>query len=84
MDIDLEYYKIFYYVGKMKSITLAAEELAVSQPAVSQAIRNLEEALADLDLDTPSMAIPEMLDAFGAYDPDAQMADYYAAIDIWF
>ena len=43
---------------------------------------NLEEALADLDLDTPSIAIPEMLDAFGAYDPDAQMADYYAAIDM--
>lgn len=43
---------------------------------------NLEEALADLDLDTPSMAIPEMLDAFDAYDPDAQMADYYAAIDM--
>ena len=47
MDINLEYYKIFYYVGKMKSITLAAEELAVSQPAVSQAIRNLEEALGN-------------------------------------
>lgn len=43
---------------------------------------NLEEALADLDLDTPSMAIPEMLDAFDAYDPDAQMADYYAAIEM--
>jgi hypothetical protein len=43
---------------------------------------NLEEALADLDLDMPSMAIPEMLDAFGAYDSDAQMADYYAAIDM--
>ncbi len=45
MDINLEYYKIFYYVGKMKSITQAAEELAVSQPAVSQAIKNLETAL---------------------------------------
>ena len=43
---------------------------------------NFEEALADLDLNTPSMAIPEMLDAFNAYDPDAQMADYYAAIDM--
>lgn len=43
---------------------------------------NLEEALADLDLGMPSMAIPEMLDAFGAYNPDAQMADYYAAIDM--
>ena len=45
MNINLEYYKIFYYVGKMKSITLAAEELSVSQPAVSQAVKNLEEAL---------------------------------------
>lgn len=43
---------------------------------------NFEEALSDLDLDMPSMAIPEMLDAFDAYDPDAQMADYYAAIDM--
>lgn len=45
MDINLEYYKIFYYVGKLKSITLAAEELAVSQPAVSQAVKHLEAAL---------------------------------------
>lgn len=45
MDINLEYYKIFYYVGKLKSITLAAEELSVSQPAVSQAVHNLEHAL---------------------------------------
>lgn len=44
-DINLEYYKIFYYVGKLKNITLAAEELSVSQPAVSQAVRHLEEAL---------------------------------------
>ena len=45
MDINLEYYKFFYSVGKLKSITLAAEELAVSQPAVSQAIRHLEDLL---------------------------------------
>ncbi len=45
LDINLEYYKIFYYVGKLKSITLAAEQLRVSQPAVSQAIRRLEESL---------------------------------------
>lgn len=45
MDINLEYYKIFYYVGKLKSITLAAEELAISQPAVSQAVKHLETAL---------------------------------------
>lgn len=42
MDINLEYYKIFYYVAKYKSITLASEKLMISQPAVSQAIRHLE------------------------------------------
>lgn len=42
MNINLEYYKIFYYVGKLGGITLAAEELSISQPAVSQAIKHLE------------------------------------------
>lgn len=46
MDINLEYYKIFYYAARGKSITLAAEKLAISQPAVSQAIKHLETALS--------------------------------------
>lgn len=45
MNISLEYYKIFYYTARMGSVTLAAEELSVSQPAVSQAIRQLERAV---------------------------------------
>ena len=45
MNINLEYYKIFYYVGKYKNITLAAENLSISQPAVSQAVKNLEKSL---------------------------------------
>lgn len=45
MDTNLEYYRIFYYVGKCSSITRAAEELSLSQPAVSQAVKNLEKAL---------------------------------------
>lgn len=45
MDVNLEYYKIFYYVGKYKNITIAAEELSISQPAVSQAVKQLEKAL---------------------------------------
>lgn len=45
MDVNLEYYKIFYYVGKLGSITHAAEALHLSQPAVSQGIKNLERAL---------------------------------------
>lgn len=42
---NLEYYKVFYHVGKLSSITLAAKELSISQPAVSQSIHQLEKAL---------------------------------------
>jgi DNA-binding transcriptional LysR family regulator len=45
MDINMEYYKIFYYVAKEGSFTKAGEELCVSQPAVSQSIKSLEESL---------------------------------------
>lgn len=42
MNIDLEYYRIFYYVAKLGSFTQAGEELCISQPAVSQSIKLLE------------------------------------------
>ncbi len=45
MTENLEYYKVFYYVGKMQSITAAAKELMISQPAVSQSIHQLEKSL---------------------------------------
>ena len=45
MNINLEYYKFFYYAAKCGSITQAAEALSVTQPAVSQAIRALAKAL---------------------------------------
>ena len=45
MNIDLEYYRIFYYVAKAGSFTQAGEELCISQPAVSQAIKLLETTL---------------------------------------
>lgn len=45
MNINLEYYKIFYYVCKTGRITLAAKELSISQPAVSQAVKQLETLL---------------------------------------
>ena len=47
MKTSLELYKVFYYVAKNKSITQAANELMVSQPAVSKSIKVLER-----DLDT--------------------------------
>ena len=37
MTGNLEYYKVFYYTAKNSSLTMAAAELSVSQPAVSQA-----------------------------------------------
>ncbi len=45
MNIDLEYYRIFYHVAKVGSFTQAGEELCISQPAVSQAIKLLETTL---------------------------------------
>ncbi|HHU73215.1 MAG TPA: LysR family transcriptional regulator [Clostridiales bacterium] len=45
MNINLEYYKIFYYVAKAGSFTQAGEDLCITQPAVSQAIKLLEDSL---------------------------------------
>ena len=45
MNISFEYYKVFYYVAKYKKISSAAEELFVSQSAVTQTIQKLEEQL---------------------------------------
>ena len=43
--MDFDYYRIFYYVGKYKSATLAAKELFTSQPAVTRTIKKLESEL---------------------------------------
>jgi DNA-binding transcriptional LysR family regulator len=48
MKTNLELYKTFYFVAKNNSITQASNELMVSQPAVSKAIKTLES-----DLNTP-------------------------------
>lgn len=45
MYANLEYYKVFYFVAKYQSVTVAAQNLFISQPAVSQAIKQLELAL---------------------------------------
>lgn len=45
MNIDLELYRIFYYVAINKSISRAAYELSISQPAISRSIINLENQL---------------------------------------
>ena len=43
--VNLELYKVFYTVAKCGSLTKAAEELYISQPAVSQSIKQLENQL---------------------------------------
>ena len=45
MNINLEYYKIFYEVAKEQNITKASENLNISQPAISKTIKLLEEKL---------------------------------------
>lgn len=45
MDINFEYYKIFYYVAKYGNITKAAAALGSNQPNVTRMIRLLEAQL---------------------------------------
>ena len=43
MDINFEYYKIFYYVAKYQNLTKAAHALNSSQPNVTRAMNCLEQ-----------------------------------------
>ena len=45
MNISFEYYRIFFVVAKTGNITKAADELMISQPAISKCIKHLEEQL---------------------------------------
>lgn len=45
MVSNLEYYKVFYHVARLGSLTMAAQALSISQPAVSQSVRQLEQQL---------------------------------------
>ena len=48
MNVDLELYKVFYVVAKHKHMTKASEELHISQPAISQSIKKLEDQLGGI------------------------------------
>ena len=44
-NINLEFYKVFCCVAKNENITKASEELLISQPAITQSIKKLEEQI---------------------------------------
>lgn len=45
MDINLEWYKVFYHVAKERQFSKAAKSLFITQPAVSQSIKLLEKSI---------------------------------------
>jgi DNA-binding transcriptional LysR family regulator len=44
-NINFELYKVFYYVAKNRNLSKAANELFISQPAVTQSIKKLEDEI---------------------------------------
>ncbi len=44
-SMNLDLYKTFYHIAKCESITKAAEQMYITQPAVSRSIRQLEEEM---------------------------------------
>ena len=38
MNINFEYYKVFYIIAKNRNITKAANELNITQPSISRII----------------------------------------------
>lgn len=45
MNINFEYYKVFYIIAKNKNITKAANELNISQPAISRMLKTMEDQM---------------------------------------
>ena len=46
MNVNFEYYKIFYYVAKYENSTKAARVLGNSQPNITRAMNSLERTVA--------------------------------------
>lgn len=45
MNINFEYYKVFYTIAKNKNITKAANELNISQPSISRMLKTMEDQM---------------------------------------
>ena len=55
MNVNFEYYKIFYYVARYHNFTKAAKVLGNSQPNVTRAMNCLEQQLGRILLDRKSV-----------------------------
>ncbi|MGV2644932.1 LysR family transcriptional regulator, partial [Clostridium perfringens] len=42
MEINMEWYRVFYWTARLGSLSKAAEHLHITQPAVSHTIKHLE------------------------------------------
>ncbi|MFC5402649.1 LysR family transcriptional regulator [Cohnella soli] len=45
MDVNLEWYRVFYWIAKTGSLTGAAARLHITQPAVSHTVKQMEDRL---------------------------------------
>lgn len=45
MNINFEYYKVFYIIAKNRNITKAANELNITQPSISRMLKSMEEQM---------------------------------------
>ena len=45
MNISYDYYRVFYYVAKLKSFTAAAQAMMNNQPNITRMMKKLEEEL---------------------------------------
>lgn len=77
MNISLEYYKVFYNVAKLGSISAAANSLFISQPAVSQAIKHLETELDARLFNRTSKGVRLTPEGEALYNLISQGYDYF-------
>ena len=86
MNIDLELYRIFYTVAKHNHMTRASEELHISQPAISQSIKKLEEQLEVLlipkDPNDDKNVVMEIRGAAGGDEANIFAGDLFRFIHI--
>ena len=45
MDVNYDYYRVFYHVAKLGNFTQAAHALMRNQPNITRTIKNLEHSL---------------------------------------